>query len=81
MTNEEKAQEMSEGAFEYLPCESTLPFYLTALEIAEWKDIQFKEHLTEKLKRYKESIHTPTDQYDLGYMDAIKEVINEIFGE
>ena len=36
--NEKKAQEMSEGALGYIPCNSTLPFYLTALKMAEYKD-------------------------------------------
>lgn len=43
MTNEEKAQELSERAIDYIPCNSTLPFYLNALKTAAWKDEQFKE--------------------------------------
>lgn len=55
MTNEEKAQEMSERALGYLPCDSTLPFYLTALKMAEYKDSLIREELEgaiEKANKY-----------------------------
>ena len=49
MTNEEKAQELSERAIDYIPCYSTLAFYLNALKMSEWKDQQFIKFLEDKL--------------------------------
>lgn len=51
MTNEQKAQELSEKAIDYIPCNSTLPFYLNALKMAKWKDQQFKEHNDELINK------------------------------
>lgn len=52
MTNEEKAQELSERAIDYIPCNSTLPFYLNALKMAQWKDEQTKEIKSQRVYDY-----------------------------
>ena len=54
MTNEEKAREIELNvyAFEKTKGEFEAPAYRAALEMAEWKDQQFKEYLKKKGKEY-----------------------------
>lgn len=88
MTNEEKAKEIAlkkypprityDGEYDLNENDRIL-FTEGAQKMAEWKDKQFKKYLKKRLKDYKNSIHTEVDAYDYGYMDALKEVIKEIF--
>lgn len=67
MTNREKAQAISEVfKSEVLQVGA----YLGSLEMAEWKDLQFKEYLQEKLKKYEN-----------GGRLIILDIINELFEE
>lgn len=42
---------------------------------------EMKEYLEKRKEEYIESIHTEKDMYDYGYVDAIKEIIDEFFKE
>lgn len=87
MTNEEKAKEFDARAWEYFNNErkaDNAPAYRAAILMAEWKDQQFKEYLEKKRARAKEAYITIPDKYEdylCGKIDAISEIINELFKE
>lgn len=80
MTNEEKAKEICGGNFIAFNKE-----FSAALQMAEWKDHQFKEYLEKKLKIAEELVKKP--QNDIlqvraaGMFNQIHEIINELFKE
>lgn len=74
MTNKEKAHQIAYSNKHFLVEE-----YL--MEMAEWKDQQFKEYLESRKRDYINSIYTKRDMYDDGYIDVINEIIDELFGE
>ena len=53
MTNEEKAQELSEKNKQYGVVCSSMECYLSALQMAEWKDKQYAEEKKELLSLVK----------------------------
>ena len=70
MTNEEKAMEIVSG-FDAIGM---------LVEMAEWKDQQFKEYLEKKLNSY--LAYSGSDVINIqnmGARTAIKEIINELF--
>ena len=93
MTNEEKVKELL-GA----PTQWTFNYWLEAfseatqkelrekrnllIQMAEWKDQQFKEYL-EKKSRNAETVWNVShhEDYTGGFMDAIHEIIEVLFGE
>lgn len=80
MTNEEKAKEICGGNFIAFNKE-----FSAALQMAEWKDHQFKEYLEGKIEPYIRTNASPQGTYqegfDDGYTSAINEIINELFKE
>lgn len=56
-----------------------------AMEMAKWKDEQFKEYLEGKIEPYIRTNASPQGTYqegfDDGYTSAINEIINELFEE
>ena len=89
MTNIEKAREIAEKNRccypEDMACEyySDEECYTSALEMANWKDQQFKEYLEKKRKE--KSLGIPIEEYGMGFKDGIDyildEIIKELFGE
>lgn len=87
MTNERKSSEISDG-YDYLfdKRERNASYY-SALEMAEWKDQQFKEYLEEKLKSAEERLHhleeksLPEDTEGVSCATTIVMLYNEIINE
>ena len=54
----------------------------SALEMAEWKDQQFKEYLEDRLDNAKKHfVVSRGDVYYQGMWEMLDEIINEFFGE
>ena len=87
MTNEEKALELypiciiySDIAQEKYDCNEAER--LAALEMAEWKDWQFKEYLEKKKAERPLSYRSDWKGYENGiYHDFIDEMLDELFPE
>lgn len=85
MTNEEKKS--NEIAAEYLMGHDRLEVTYeemreAVMTMAEWKDQQFKEYLEKKSRNAEAVWHVSHhEDYTGGFMDAIHEIINELFGE
>ena len=81
--NEEKAQEMSEGALGYIPCNSTLPFYLTALKMAKYKDSLIREELEKAIEKanlyYDEKLNPWRLQEFIGQIIVLSRLLGEEF--
>lgn len=84
MTNEEKATYIANvnqcidrsGYSSFDECKDS------ALDMAEWKDQQFKEYLEKKKAENPLSYRSDWKSYENGiYHDIINEIINELFGE
>lgn len=76
MTNEEKAQELSEESIDYIPCNSTLPFYLNALKMAEWKDREFEYILNIAFETIGEQNgHCSKDLFE--YLDVVRKLLKD----
>lgn len=76
MTNEEKAQELSEESIDYIPCNSTLPFYLNALKMAEWKDREFEYILNIAFETIGEQNgHCSKDLFE--YLDVVQKLLKD----
>lgn len=88
MTNEEKIKEIASDSQNLAICANDTPqFALTfgALQMANWKDQQFKEYLenkTNEVKQYKKNsiglFPTEVIRYN-GAIAIINEIINELF--
>lgn len=76
MTNEEKAQDLSEKAIDYIPCNSTLPFYLNALKMAEWKDKEFEYIINIALEMIGEQNGSCSEDV-FEYKQKIKELLKD----
>ena len=94
MTNEEKAVVMglhvrdlciSKGVTRDNAETASLLVQQSAMEMAEWKDQQFKEYLEKKLSDMEYARMRILDDYQQGFYDgresAIRDIINELFGE
>ena len=89
MTNEDKAREIELNvyAFSEKPKgQFEAPAYRAALEMAEWKDQQFKEYLEKKkeevAKKMKEHIlYSQPEEFYHNRVMFCNEIINELFGE
>lgn len=76
MTNEEKAQDLSEKAIDYIPCNSTLPFYLNAIKMAEWKDKEFEYILNIAFETIGEQNgHCSEDLFE--YLDVVRKLLKD----
>lgn len=54
----------------------------SALQMAEWKDQQFKEYLEDRLDNAKKHfVVSRGDVYYQGMWEMLEEIINEFFGE
>ena len=87
MTNKEKAREIgkvnarqyrhnyggNEFVFSNEECEAS------ALQMAEWKDQQFKEYLEKKRNSINLNYHNGAIEANAYVWDAINEIINELF--
>lgn len=81
MTNEEKAKELANMW-------STDHIYnrvkISAMEMAKWKDQQFKEYLWKNRTKYSDSMNGAHD-YAMGmregYVTAFNKIIDELFKE
>lgn len=77
MTNKEKAKEIGQiiviedGIWHCVNAD------IVAIEMAEWKDQQFKEYLEKK----KEELFNTNCLSVLPFLEFIDEIINELFGE
>lgn len=76
MNNEEKAQEICEKNKQFHVECSSLECYLSALEMAQWKDEQFKQLLIEKTKLLSSSA-----AQDSVKRCTIEEIYREMFNE
>lgn len=77
MTNEEKAREISDGYDYTFDKRERDASYHSALEIAEWKDKEFKEYLEKK----REENPYFNIQMNMIRQNAIDAIINELFKE
>ena len=87
MTNEEKAREMAEEYRAVLAANTDFDVNdldlaeedatRLTLDMAEWKDKQFKEHLKNKVKAYK----CRGEEFFGAEIKAIEEIINKLFKE
>lgn len=87
MTNEEKSYKI---AYQYgVTCcdcgdNSTYECYDAALEMAKWKDKQFKEYLEKKkeeIERTEDAGSFVTEMILNAQSELLDEIINELFGE
>lgn len=80
MTNEEKALDIIFGwADDVQECAKD-----ATMEMAQWKDQQFKEYLMKKYKAAQDAYMKSTDQsedYTCGRADVLVDIINELFKE
>lgn len=74
MTNEEKARLIAE---QWRNGEVYTQSKISALEMADWKDQQFKEYLKKKKTYYSCALTT----FDVMRKKVYDEIINELFGE
>lgn len=89
MTNEEKAKELASSeriSFDELNDSYCNGIECGALEMAEWKDEQFKEYLEKKRDKYQKYAMTrqklfPGEILYTGKYEAVNEIINELFGD
>ena len=80
MTNEEKAREIELNIYafgEKPKGEFQAPAYRAALEMAKWKDQQFREYLRNKAISYK----CRGENFFGREIKTIEEIINELFKE
>lgn len=92
MTNEEKARELTMSlklsailntANGNKPQSVVALMEKSALEMAEWKDHQFKEYLEKKLESIRDCFQKSISEYKKDYcftqMVIVAEIINELF--
>jgi len=72
MTNEEKAQELSEKNKQYHVACSSMECYLSALMMAEWKDKQYAEEKKELLSLVK---MLPMDETNQTIIEDLKALL------
>lgn len=90
MTNKEKAKDIvrNKGCVYSVhgklkdPISGKTDIYDSALEMARWKDAQFKEYLRDRLDSLKNCCVCcrSADFYE-GMVETLDEIINELFGE
>ena len=69
-------KQLSEESIDYIPCKSTLPFYLNALKMAEWKDREFEYILNIAFETIGEQNgHCSKDLFE--YLDVVRKLLKD----
>ena len=87
MNNEEKAQEICEKNKQFHVECSSLECYLSAMDMAQWKDEQFNEQLSNLKDEIQSNLCASSgfnDEYSRGYQDCgmkVMEMIDKILNK